>query len=554
MYKVMIVDDEPLVRMTMHQMIVWKELDMEIVAEANDGLEALAILQARNDIDILLLDIQMPKMNGIELLGAIQSLDAMKKPIPIILSAYRDFSYVREAFLLGAFDYIVKVDMDEEYMLPVLQKARQKLEKLGASNDSQVIHEEKVGTDKVIAGLLTLDIQSNVMAYARIVSEVCNWLGEINQVAVAVSLSSPAEMTSKKAIKQTIKAEMDSAVFKHIVYDENPNEIFILLTVPQLRSEIMIRERIHAALSLIKTRLEQYMNIRVAMGISDIVDGRKHWQRLMNQARGLVSLSFFEGYDKFFYPESEIKLGKETSADLRIKLKAKSMEIVRLLQQEYEVQWELEFDRSVKLLKEKARWDVHETRLILIDFLWELGALLYTQDVRWGGVFDHCHPFEQLKEFHTFEDTIVWIKQVCSDIYRYIHELSPKTNAPYSIVEKAKEFIHQHYCEELSLNMVSQWVGVSENYLSRLFMKNVGESFVQYLTNLRIEESKRLLKKGYKIIDLSEKIGYVNAEHFSRVFKKVTGVSPKVYKERLGLGTEVKTDRIVEKHCEIGDV
>jgi two-component system response regulator YesN len=539
----MIVDDEPIVRLTMHQMIVWKELDMEIVAEANDGMEALAILQARNDIDILLLDIQMPKMNGIELLVAIQSINALKKPIPIILSAYRDFSHVRESFLLGAFDYIVKVDMDEEHMLPVLQKARQKLEKLGVSNDSQVIYAEKVNLDKVIAGLLTLDTQSNVMAYSRIVSEVCNGLGEINQVAVAVSLSSPAEMTSKNAIKQTIKAEMDSALFKHIVYDDDPNEIFILLTVPQVRSEMMIRELIQSTLSLIKTRLEQYLNVRVAMGISDTVDGRKHWQRLMNQARGLVSLSFFEGYDKFFYPESEIKLGKETSAELRIMLRAKSIEIVRLLQQENEPQqWELEFNRSVKLLKEKARWDVRETRLILTDFLWELGALLYTQEVRWGGVFDHCHPFEQLKDFHTLEDTIEWIKQVCSDIYRYIHEIGSKANAPYSIVEKAKEFIHQHYCEELSLGMVSQWVGVSENYLSRLFMKNVGESFIQYVTNLRIEESKRLLKKGYKIIELSEKIGYVNAEHFSRVFKKVTGVSPKVYRESLGLGTEMKTD------------
>jgi two-component system response regulator YesN len=546
MYKVMIVDDEPIVRMTMHQMIVWKELDMEIVAEANDGLEALAILQACNDIDILLLDIQMPKMNGIELLGAIQSIDALKKPIPIILSAYRDFSHVREAFLLGAFDYIVKVDMDEEHMLPVLQKAQQKLEKLGASNDSQMIYEvkeEKTDPDKVIAGLLNLDTQSNVMEYFRIVSEVCNGLGEINQVAVAVSLLSPAEMIPKKAIKQTIKAELDSALFKHIVYDEDPNEIFILLTVPQLRSEIMIRELIHATLSLIKTRLEQYLNVRVAMGISDTIDGRKHWQRLMNQARSLVSLSFFEGYDKFFYPESEIKLGKETSAELRIMLKAKSIEIVRLLQQENEPQqWELEFNQSVKLLKERARWDVRETRLILTDFLWELGALLYTQEVRWGGVFEHCHPFEQLKEFHTLEDTIEWIKQVCSEIYRYIHEIGSKANAPYSIVEKAKEFIHQHYCEELSLGMVSQWVGVSENYLSRLFMKNVGESFIQYVTNLRIEESKRLLKKGYKIIELSEKIGYMNSEHFSRVFKKVTGVSPKVYRESLGLGTEMKAE------------
>jgi hypothetical protein len=120
-------------------------------------------------------------------------------------------------------------------------------------------------------------------------------------------------MISKKAIKQTIKTEMDSALLKHIVYCEDANEILILLTVPQLRSETAIRERIHTTLTLIKTRLEQYMNVRVAMGISDTVDGRKHWQRLMNQARSLVSLCFFEGYDKFFYPESEIKLFKGTS-------------------------------------------------------------------------------------------------------------------------------------------------------------------------------------------------------------------------------------------------
>ncbi|WP_236284303.1 response regulator [Paenibacillus allorhizoplanae] len=530
----MLVEDEPLVRLIMYQIIVWKELDMEIVAEAENGVEALAILQKRNDIDIMLLDIQMPKMNGIELLGAIQSIDSMKKPIPIIISAYSDFTYVREAFVLGAFDYIVKANMDEEHILPVLQKARQMLKRLDASNDLEITHQvnEKEVPDSAVARLLNFEIQSKDMDYSRIVSEVCNWLGEINQVAVAVSISSTGEMISKKEIKQTIKTEMDSAFLKHIVYGEDANEIFLLLTVPQLRSEIAIRELLYTTLSLIKTRLEQYMNVRVAMGISDTVDGRKHWQRLMTQARSLVSLCFFEGYDKFFYPESGIKSCVEkTSAELRMSLKAKGIEVVRLLELENAPLWELKFDQYVKLLKGKTRFEVNETRLILTDFLWELGSLLYTQEVQWAGVFDHSHPFEQLKQFHTLEDTLQWIKRVCSDIYRFIHELSKKAYSPYSIVEKAKEFIHQHYCEELSLGMVSQWVGVSENYLSRLFMKNVGESFIQYVTNLRIEESKRLLKQGYKIIDLSEKIGYMNSEHFSRVFKKVTGVSPKVYKE-----------------------
>ncbi|MFC5449992.1 helix-turn-helix transcriptional regulator [Paenibacillus aestuarii] len=112
-----------------------------------------------------------------------------------------------------------------------------------------------------------------------------------------------------------------------------------------------------------------------------------------------------------------------------------------------------------------------------------------------------------------------------------------------SIFEKAIEFIHQHYCEELRLGRVSKSVGVNENYLSRLFRKNAGESFNQYVANLRIEESKRLLKEGNKIIDLPEKIGYMSSVHFRRVFKKVTGVSPKVYRNSLGLDTTMKADQ-----------
>jgi two-component system response regulator YesN len=77
-------------------------------------------------------------------------------------------------------------------------------------------------------------------------------------------------------------------------------------------------------------------------------------------------------------------------------------------------------------------------------------------------------------------------------------------------------------------------VGVSESYLSKQFVKEVGCNFIHYLTKLRIEEAKQLLEQGIKNSDISERIGYLNHEHFSRIFKKMTGFSPKAYRESLG--------------------
>ena len=104
-------------------------------------------------------------------------------------------------------------------------------------------------------------------------------------------------------------------------------------------------------------------------------------------------------------------------------------------------------------------------------------------------------------------------------------------NHGLSKIKKAVDYIRRHYAEEITLRSLSEHLQLSENHLSRLFTKETGESFISFLTRLRIQKAKELLRQTeLPIGEISEAIGYANQEHFSRVFKKLAGVSPSAYR------------------------
>lgn len=102
------------------------------------------------------------------------------------------------------------------------------------------------------------------------------------------------------------------------------------------------------------------------------------------------------------------------------------------------------------------------------------------------------------------------------------------------IVQKAKEYIYVHYREPLSLALIAEKIGVSSSYLSNIFHKSVGESYIKFLTRVRMEQAEKLLKSTppYKVYDISERVGYISVKHFSFIFKKYFKISPGEYQEK----------------------
>ena len=100
------------------------------------------------------------------------------------------------------------------------------------------------------------------------------------------------------------------------------------------------------------------------------------------------------------------------------------------------------------------------------------------------------------------------------------------------IVKKVKEYLSEHYAEDVNLESVADRVGLHPSYLSSLFKKEESTTFLNYLTNIRIEEAKRLLREGKKVHYISRSVGYRSEQYFSSVFKKRTGQSPAEYREK----------------------
>ena len=152
MINIVIIDDEPLVRASIQSFLDWKSFGFSFIGEASDGVEGLELLTRLEHVDLILLDMQMPKMSGIEFLQELLKVD--QPPKVIVLSANDNYNYVRESFRLGAIDYILKMNIDEKNLLGILQKTASSLE----LNTRLVVNNKDI---EYMAHKLILDLLDN---------------------------------------------------------------------------------------------------------------------------------------------------------------------------------------------------------------------------------------------------------------------------------------------------------------------------------------------------------------------------------------------------------
>ncbi len=515
MYSLLIVDDETIVRTTLATMVKWEELGFAIAGSVATGKAALKLIQTQA-VDVVLTDIKMPVMDGLQL---IRQLNLMTNPpIVLVLSAYNDFDLVREAFKLGALDYIVKGDIASKQLKEILEGIKQRLvvRKVAPGNRAcsqkeqpsehlrSVIRGTREADESLIDGpfcLACFEIDDFRRESAR--------FGRNLETDLMQPLLESAGQVSRVAAKCVITAISPSRYI--LLYSDGEN------TAP-MQMDSICRQ--------VQRVWTNYMNISISVGISEVGQAPGAFHDLLQQAYTRVMLKFIFGQGGIY--------GKEAESLFSIDLAQKSPN-ASLISSFKSSHPALLFEEQHKLFTRLHSLSVADARTLALQVVFQTALMMADSGGGLWDVFirrDETSFYKAVSHLDTIQDVNIWITNFTRRVADYFEGM--QTYASVDIMEKAKRFIADHYSDPaLNLANCAKYVGLTEKYFCTRFNHEVGVSFSAYLTDVRISMAKTMiLKTGLKMYEVSEAVGFGSVEHFMRVFKRSTGKSPNAFRKQ----------------------
>jgi two-component system, response regulator YesN len=506
MYKLLIVDDEKNIRLGIQAMIAREFSTVFEIETAMDGLEAI---EKMKEVDILITDIKMPRMDGIQLIQHIQQTE-QKIPAMVILSGYDDFEFTKAAIKSKAKDYLLKpVNRNELY-----QTLRNILEEFELNNQETYQHLEEYRSSQLNFILLNPNIQPGVVEY--LIKKM--QLDQFENGYYVGIFDHKRKMDGEDLlirIKPFIAQFNKGSEQEHqtVCFLDSDDRVVVI-------SEDSIFERI-------KDHLGKEKYITFSTGVS------KHHSHLRDLKVAYQEAEYALKY-QFLFPRNQLfsfetvenkqgnmnlpvewikkisnMLGTERDKELKSTL-------LKVLDYEEISSYSIEYMES--LSKEL-------NQLVFECFFSKLGD----ESVEIYKLFNKVETIYNFENFYEYY-------QAVEDLLLRLHEYNKQIRLVYSeqnYLEKAIRFIKENYYKDLNLAVVSNHISLNYSYFSHMFKEYTGQNFVDYLKKIRIEEAKKLLKQPeYKVFEISEMVGYKNPKQFARVFREMEGISPTEYRDQ----------------------
>ncbi|MDR6125269.1 two-component system response regulator YesN [Bacillus sp. SLBN-46] len=509
--RILIVDDEPLVRIGIKSSIDWQSYGITIVGEAGDGEEAIQLMLERNP-DLVLLDIKMPKKDGLEVLIEMKERGIHSKVI--ILSSFDDLETVKKAMKLGADDYFHKPNMNDQEILKVVSKIQEELSVEQTDKEKNYDHDSKpmeaiirnllIGKEKAVKQLNFKG--NNILVVLFKVKEYKKILERYRENDAALLQNSILNLLKELLVKDKVVEflQIEDNLFSLIFSNSDIKSAQNTYTI--------IYEKVHH----INQSLKRFLNIETVYGISKPADKFSNIKHAFKQAKHALDHAFYTSDQPILYFQNLEDVSADEQEETFIKKMKKELREERFEQFFNTVkEWEQYLQNKKTLSKEEVR-KIYEGLLFMME-----------ETDKYLGYIDKFEPIESFAEL--------------SGLYHQVFEeiLSGRgtfKNKGYSpIIKIILEYLELNYHESISLKSLGEEFHVSPNYISRLFKKETGIGLFDYLNEIRIQKSKALLKDyQYKIYEVAEMVGFKSQVHFAIVFNKYEGMSPKDFrKERV---------------------
>ncbi|MDP4094085.1 MAG: response regulator [Bacillota bacterium] len=533
MYKLLITDDEALTREYILKNTTLLDKEWEAAGAASDGAEALKFL-SENKADLVITDIKMPEMDGLELCSRIYNLYPSQKVI--ILSGYDEFSFAQQAIRYGVTDYLLKPIVEEE-LKAVLRKTAAQIESEKSKEQTteivsklSEIHKKNIAKNiiKAIISDSNVEIKSLYPLIYKLRMDILESEGVIMILKVdKYKMLEKQVPLNNISIFKYLLDHIASAVLEHtdglefldsdenvtvFLSGESKNEVLEKCTTIYKEVSLSFFKQtgitITGSIGSFQTELLQLdVSYRDAIETSDVI--------LLFGGGDIYSHELFaKNSDKIsaiLGSIDAIKHGLMSNDEMSIcSYVPELVKTMESLDISFILRYGIFLINSLKDLKREYSPE-------LIDICFK-----YLQEIT------YINPAEITK------DTVIKLYTKILRTFLNNPLLQSHHTNEQNIVNAAKDFIYSHYREPISLAQIAEFVGVTSNYLSNTFHRCIGESYIKFLTRVRMEQAAKLLnqKPQMKIQEISEKIGYVSVKHFLYVFKQHFNSTPCEYRSK----------------------
>lgn len=530
MYRIMLADDEGIVIDSL-KFIIEKEFKNECIIESAKTGRSVIELAEYFRPDIAFMDIQMPGINGIEAMKEIRENN--KNIIFVVISASDKFDYAKEAINLGVLDYLNK-PIERDSIIKVLHRAMQLIDREREKRSNELIIKEKM---EAVLPIIENGFIYSILFQEHFEEDIDNYKNligvesEYGYMIVMVCGEKQEGNHMTNAVGTSIRIQNYYSEIHEVVTSYFPNIIMgsvmankIALFVPTRNDTLSYHERIEL---INKSRelcrkLQSKTEVAFRIGIGSI---RHLRESIISYNEALAALIDTKGSVAHV---EDVGFGCEYEENYPIDLERRLFEKTE----------NGEINETIAIANKFFDWMednypdcIMDIKLKSLEFVLWAEHLVYEK----GGFVYHFQSrndyLPKLMNFSGLEEVRSWFISKMADAGRRASEKKEGKNTN-SVIERAKIYISSNYKKDISLDDVSREIDISPYYFSKIFKDETGENFIEYLTSIRVNEAKKLLTdSNMSMKEIGIVVGYSDPNYFSRIFKKIVGITPTEFKE-----------------------
>ena len=507
MISIALIDDAGIVIRGIVSIIEWEKHGLELAGTAKNGIDGLKLLQDTKP-DIVFTDIKMPGCSGLDMIKQAQKF--LNETVYIIISGYNDFKYVKEAIGLGVIDYLEK-PITVQKVAGVMEKAIDAVKK----RKQYYLIMQEMGNEKLE---FCERLLKKLLIFQSITDEEFQCQMETNKICegskgILAAIIYFSEGEFSKTQQQSLKSTLHEKCCTETIIIMNDRYYYLLMFMGQPNQpEVMdvlfsFWDENKEAFIGIGNHYTQFRDIKISF----------------REAGAAINYAVF--FDRGpFLPIKDIQVEKVLPTHMSIDQNALIYN-VRLGKREEVIEDISEYLNELlkqRLSPELFRHECLELVYLFLDLASETGSVYQWKQERF--------PYQEIDKMIIGEQIVQWVLEFICEIFDWMDNVHKEKGN--SVVEIVVQYIRENYGSSISLDELAHIVNINPTYLSILFKKEMKLTYLKFLTTVRMENAMELLKQGMKAKDVCVKVGYYDYRHFSRVFKKHTGMSPEGYKSK----------------------